>query len=149
MKRGYMVAALLIGLCGVTAAYSLRGATVSHLSFARARESRESCEIYGKLLPQSIQLSRGMTHARFTLEDDKTAERIDVLYDHPTQPVAANFQSASHTRAVGTYDPSRKVFVATQLIMKCPSKYESEGYTAGKKPPAAESLVRPAAAQQQ
>jgi cytochrome c-type biogenesis protein CcmE len=136
MKRGYVIGGTLIALCAVTAAYSLSRAAISNVGFAEAEKSGEPCIIYGKLHKETVRMESAMKHVQFQLEEDRTGQPMEVLYDNPSDPVTANFASASHVRAVGTYDGQSRVFRATQLYTKCPSKYDSGGYKAeGSSPP--------------
>jgi hypothetical protein len=129
MKRGYLVGTLVIAVCVITAVFSLRGAATANASFAAAQQGG-ACQVYGKLLRETIQLSKGMTHVRFVLEERETGRRMDFLYDNPSQPITPNFASATDIRAVGAFDPRSKTFAVSQIYTKCPSKYKSEGYKA-------------------
>ena len=128
MKRGYLVGVILVGLCILTAAFSLRGAATSNVSFAQAEQSHETVQLYGRLVPHSIGMNQQMTVVHFQLSEDKTNRRMAFVYDNPGNPVPANFRSAAQVRVVGTYDSTGRVFHAAQLYTKCPSKYESGGY---------------------
>ena len=99
MKRGYLVGGLLIILCATTAAFTLRGAGTPHLTFADAQKSGESCQIYGKLVKDSVRMEQAMTQTRFQLVEKETGQRLDVLYQNSAEPVAANFASATDVRA--------------------------------------------------
>jgi cytochrome c-type biogenesis protein CcmE len=128
MKRQYLVGGIVIALCAATAAFTLRGAAMPHYTFEQAQTSGRSCQIYGKLLRESVKMSAGMRDVAFTVEEKATGRRLPVRYDNPSEPVAANFAAATDVRAIGTYDPKEGTFVATQLYTKCPSKYDSGGY---------------------
>ncbi len=132
MKRGYVAGGIVIALCLLTAGFSLRGAATPHVTFRQAMARGEAAQVYGKLLKDSVKMDRGMTRVEFQVEEERTGERMSILWDKPDEAVSANFASASHVRAVGLYDPQRAVFVTTQLYTKCPSKYQSEGYKAEK-----------------
>ena len=128
MKRGYLVATVLLALCTATAIFSLRGAATPNVDFARAEQSHETVQIYGRLVRDLIAMNDKMTRVSFRLSEDKTGRQLAFLYDTPGEPVPANFRSAAQVRVVGIYDPSTRLFRVAQLYTKCPSKYESGGY---------------------
>ncbi len=39
-------------------------------------------------------------------------------------PSPGNFNDASKIVAIGKYEPARQVFMAVELLVKCPTKYE-------------------------
>jgi cytochrome c-type biogenesis protein CcmE len=144
MKRGYVVGFLLVALCGVTVAFTLRGAGTPNVDFAQAKASGEACVVYGKLLKDSVQMQQAMKRVSFEIQEEKSGERLGVLYENSAEPVSANFASATHVRAVGIYDPKSGLFRAAQLYTKCPSKYDSGSYKEEKSPtPDLRSLARP------
>jgi len=128
MKRGYVIGIGLIALCAATAIFSLRGAVTPNVDFARAEQSRDTVQIYGRLVRDSVSMNQSMTHVRFQLAEDKTARRLALTYDNPGSPVPANFRSAAQVRVIGTYEPATRLFHADQLYTKCPSKYDSGTY---------------------
>src|SRR5262249_38379271 len=94
MKKGYWIGGVLIVLCMLTGAYSLRWGVPTDL-LAEARASQETSLIYGKLLKDSVNISQGMTRAKFRLEERTTRQTINVIYDNPSSPVSANFANAT------------------------------------------------------
>lgn len=128
MKRGKIVGSVVIVVCVAIAALSLQGAATPHMEFAQAKQSGESCQVYGKLIKDSIRMEAGMTQVRFVLEDKKTGERLPCFYNNPSEPVPANFVTATEVRALGTYSPKESAFVVSQMQTKCPSKYDSGRY---------------------
>lgn len=132
-------------LCIVTAAFSLQGSAMRHATFAQAKSNGETCQIYGKLEKDTVNMQRKMTLVTMKLREEKTGEEIGLLWDRPEEPVAANLANASDVRAIGTYDSSKGVFRVNQLYTKCPSKYQTEGLNLGKdgKAPAPEKSQGP------
>jgi cytochrome c-type biogenesis protein CcmE len=57
---------------------------------------------------------------RFAMKDD-TGRLVDVIYD---KPKPANFEQAVSIVAIGHYDERASAFVADDLLVKCPSKYQ-------------------------
>lgn len=56
----------------------------------------------------------------FLLQDDTGAL---VLVVSP-EPKPANFEHAVHIVAIGRYDTAQQAFLADELLVKCPSKYQ-------------------------
>ncbi|MBM3458239.1 MAG: cytochrome c maturation protein CcmE, partial [Armatimonadetes bacterium] len=88
--------------------------------------STDRVDVFGKLEADSITALKGSTLVRFELVEEKSGERLAVLYDNPSSGLPANFPAASHARAAGTWDPGRGVFHSDRVLTKCPSKYEQE-----------------------
>ena len=89
MKRGYVIGMSLIALCAATAIFSLRGAATPNVDFARAVQSADTVQIYGRLVRNSVSMNTSMTRVRFQLSEDKTGSRLDLLYDNPSSAVPA------------------------------------------------------------
>jgi cytochrome c-type biogenesis protein CcmE len=98
------------------------------LTFETARAAKSTVQIMGKLDKSSITSD---AHAlNFTLIS-KEGDRMPVSFT-ATRP--ANFSQATEITAQGTFDG--QVFRASNLLVKCPSKYQGKetekSYTAGK-----------------
>lgn len=127
MKRNVVIGCVVVAVCAIVAMASLStGSAVQAKPFTAIRKSTDNCELYGKLDVNTIQSLQGGNRVRFVLEEEKTGERITVLYDNPTIALTANFPAASHARAQGVYDSASGEFKAHALSTKCPSKYEKE-----------------------
>ncbi|MCS6879770.1 MAG: cytochrome c maturation protein CcmE [Oscillochloridaceae bacterium] len=61
---------------------------------------------------------------RFTfMLQDQQGKMIKVISDDPRP---ANFEHAISIVAVGRYDPAEQAFMADDLLVKCPSKYQEQ-----------------------
>lgn len=58
----------------------------------------------------------------FMLEDEN-GEMVKVISDDPRP---ANFEQAISIVAIGQYDNGQQAFVADDLLVKCPSKYQEQ-----------------------
>ncbi|MGQ9926840.1 MAG: cytochrome c maturation protein CcmE domain-containing protein [Chloroflexaceae bacterium] len=58
----------------------------------------------------------------FMLQDER-GKLIKVISDDPRP---ANFEHAISIVAVGRYDPAEQAFMADDLLVKCPSKYQEQ-----------------------
>ena len=82
--------------------------------------SEEVVRVAGVLAPDSFQRNPGETLARFSIGDGGT--ELPVQYDGVISDLF--FNPNSQIVAEGTYQ-SNGVFQATNLIIKCPSKYQA------------------------
>ena len=131
MNRNTWIGTGVVMVCGVVAAVALGGSVSKTATFAEVMKSKDQCEVYGKLDKRSIQPIRGGNLVRFTLADEHSPQRMEVLYDNATISLPANFPAASHAKVSGFYDAAEHRFKATSVMTKCPSKYsEKDGPTA-------------------
>ena len=56
----------------------------------------------------------------FVLREDG-GDQMRIEYSGPKP---ANFDNVTKVVAIGTYNPEKQVFLAKELLVKCPSKYE-------------------------
>ncbi|MBO9335894.1 MAG: cytochrome c maturation protein CcmE [Roseiflexus sp.] len=112
---GAAVIALAIGLgyYGLTTSY--RPYTVS---IDEATQSGRSVQLAGFLGDMGRYDADG--NFVFMLQDS-TGKMIPVVY---AKPKPSNFEQAVSIVAIGHYDASRGVFLADDLLVKCPSKYQ-------------------------
>ncbi len=54
---------------------------------------------------------------------DSTGKIVKVVYGKPKPP---NFEQAVSLVAIGHYDASKQVFMADDMLVKCPSKYQEQ-----------------------
>jgi cytochrome c-type biogenesis protein CcmE len=108
-----------------TAGYSLQGgAVVSYASVPEAMASPRAVQVFGYLYSKGEYDEAG----RWTFDiQGEDGDVMTIVYPH-TKP--GNFEQAISVVAVGKYDPDAKQFMADQLLVKCPSKYQEEGQTA-------------------
>jgi cytochrome c-type biogenesis protein CcmE len=126
MKRNMWVGGGLLVACAAVAVGMLTGSTSDRAAFAEAlKKPGQRCEVYGKLEAETIHSIHGANQVRFLLVDEKTNQRMDVLYDNPTVGLPANFPAASHAKCVGEYDATQQKFIADAVMTKCPSKYDA------------------------
>ena len=108
-----------------TAGYSLRGgAIVSYASVPEAMASPRAVQVFGYLYSKGSYDDQG----RWTFDiQGEDGEVMTIVYPR-TKP--GNFEQAISVVAIGKYDTDSKQFMADQLLVKCPSKYQEEGQTA-------------------
>ncbi len=119
MKIG-VVFAIALAIAGTVA---LTTAFVNNSSpYVTIRESSERgsvVHVVGKIVPTTLKRDLLAQEVRFELTDD--TGKMPVVYTGPPQ---SNLETATQVVVVG----SRKdgVFLAKQMLVKCPSKYESK-----------------------
>ncbi len=109
----------LIGLAIWLGIGALGSSLTPYVNVAEAKASARAVQVMG--YPQG-----GSTYDegvfRFTMKDE-LGQPIEVV---SSQPKPGNFEQAISVVAIGSFDSSRNVFVADDLLVKCPSKYQEE-----------------------
>ena len=105
-----------IGL-GVT---SFRRSMTPYISFAEARQASGLVQVNGVLADKNYVLKPQEQFLEFKLRDGH-GEIMTVEY---RGTVPGNFDQATSVVAIGKYDHGR--FHAEQLLVKCPSKYQTQ-----------------------
>lgn len=85
---------------------------------------QKKVRINGEIVPKSLNFDTKSLILAFTLKDLKGSEVLDVQYEG-TPPDLIEQEGVTLV-AEGSYNRKEKVFVAKQLLIKCPSKYEKK-----------------------
>lgn len=122
MKTGPMLAAAAatIGLAGVLTAFSLNASPYVTVAEAKAT-TRSNVHLAGDIVPDSLRVLHNEGKVQFTLRDED-GDLIPVVH-HGNPP--ANMGEATKVVVVGEVDGGE--FQSNKMILKCPSRYESEG----------------------
>lgn len=118
MKAGTIVS-IIVGLGaagGLTAVFVNNASPYAGIADA-LKDSREM-HVVGQIKPGTLKQETASTRLRFTLTDG-TAE-MPVYY---TGPSKGNLQSANQVVVIGAQKDG--TFEARDMLVKCPSKYES------------------------
>ena len=108
-----------VAMGGVITAFI--GNASPYVTVAEAKESRaQGVHLAGSLVKGSVQTDPTSGQIRFSLLD-KTGTKADVVYRGSTP---GNLTEATQVVAVGGMKENE--FVAHQLLVKCPSKYEGQ-----------------------
>jgi cytochrome c-type biogenesis protein CcmE len=127
MKSGKILGLGLIGACILVAGFALRGSVRQSLTVKEVMASAgEPCGLYGKVVKGASHYNMQAARLDFQLQDEK-GDIVPVVYQK-SKP--ANFDQASHVKALGAYRDG--AFQADELILKCPSKYISGPPVPGK-----------------
>ena len=123
----HVIGVMIIMLAVVMAYVGLQRAFRPYTtSVEEAISSRRSVQLAGFLGSAGTYDADG----NFTFDlQDGTGKLVKVVY---AKPKPANFEQAVSIVAIGHYDGSRKVFIADDMLVKCPSKnQEQQGQSKG------------------
>lgn len=115
---GLAIIALAIGLGWLGLQSSFRPYTTS---IAEAEGSNRSVQLKGFLG------SKGGydTSNNFVFDlQDATGKKVKVIY---AKPRPSNFEQAVSLVVIGRYDTGKQVFLADEMLVQCPSKYQEMG----------------------
>lgn len=110
---GIILLAIVYGLFGFKDAFRAYTTSVDE-----AMSSSRSIQLSGFLGSTGEMDAQG----RFTfMLQDTNKKMIKIISDDPRP---ANFEQAVSVVAIGHYDSSQQAFIADDLLIKCPSKYQ-------------------------
>lgn len=116
---GIAIIALAIGLGYYGLQSALRPYTTS---VAEAIDSGRGVQLAGYLVPGEQGHYDAQSNFTFQMQDN-TGKVVQVVYPK-VKP--ANFEQAISIVAIGRYDTSKGVFLADDMLVKCPSKYQEQ-----------------------
>ena len=114
---GIIVMAIVLGYFGLQSA--LRPYTTS---VTEAMSTARSVQLAGFLVPGEQGRYDADRNFTFAMQDS-TGKIVQVIYP---KPKPANFEQAISIVAIGHYDPSKSAFLADDMLVKCPSKYQEQ-----------------------
>ena len=119
MNAKVIAALVLLAIAGVFGASSFKKSMTPYVSFADARKASGMVQVNGVLADKNYVLKKDEQYLEFKLRDSR-GEIMNVQY-HGVIP--GNFDQATSIVAIGRYTDDR--FQADQLLVKCPSKYQT------------------------
>jgi cytochrome c-type biogenesis protein CcmE len=120
MNLKVLAALVLLALAMVVGVTSFRKTVTPYISFAEARRSTGLVQVNGELADKNYVLKQESQYLEFRLRDSH-GETMQVRY-HGVIP--GNFDQATMVVAIGRYEGDH--FQAEELLVKCPSKYQTE-----------------------
>lgn len=96
------------------------GGAAAPVSFAAAQSANAPATVEGIPNTSSLRKESGKP-TEFTIREESSAKEMRVSAS-PEVSVPANFTSASYVLVTGIYDPIRRVFIATQVETKAPTR---------------------------
>ena len=127
MKIKYIVGGLIIAVFIVWAGMSFLSTTIRYVSLDKVEQTSGVVQLMGKIDFDAVEYDVKNSQLVFEvtgLEDHTKNQRLKIVY---SGMVPGNFDQATSVVARGQY--IRGEFVADQLLVKCPSKYQ--GMTEG------------------
>jgi cytochrome c-type biogenesis protein CcmE len=127
VKAKYVIGSIIIVLFVVWGASAFLKTTVRYVSIEEARHATRVVQVMGKIDFDQVAYNSGAGRLEFAIYDAKaanqeTAEHLKVVY---YGVVPGNFDQATSVVLKGRSDSG--IFVADQMLVKCPSKYQGEG----------------------
>jgi cytochrome c-type biogenesis protein CcmE len=119
MNVKVIVAIVLLLVAGAFGFTSFRASMTPYISFAEARRATGMVQVNGVLAAKDYVLMRDEQFLKFDLKD----EHGDLLTVEYRGVIPGNFDQATSIVAIGRYHGGH--FEAEQLLVKCPSKYQS------------------------
>lgn len=110
---GLLAAAVVIGVT------SFKQTMTPYIGFAEARAASGQVQVNGTLASKDYVLKKEEQYLRFSLKDPKG----DVMPVEYRGVIPGNFDQAVSIVAIGQYQGDH--FEASQLLVKCPSKYQA------------------------
>ena len=120
MKKSYLIGGIVIFIAMVTAMYSLKSSLTSYVSVREAKSGHRRVQVAGMFVKGTPRYDSQTHHLIFTLREDGGEEMV-VEYDG-AKP--ANLENATKVVAIGKFNIEKQAFIAGELLVKCPTKYE-------------------------
>ena len=120
MKKSYLIGGVVIVLAMAMAMYSFQSTLTSYVSVSEAKASNRPVQVAGIVVEGTDKYDLDSNNLLFTLREDG-GDEMKVEYDGPRP---GNFDNVTKVVAIGKYESKREVFLAQELLVKCPTKYE-------------------------
>ena len=122
MKKSYIVGGLVVVLAMVLAMYSFKSTLTSYVTVSEAKASKRPVQVAGIVVKGTDRYDLQRNNLIFVLREDG-GDEMQVEYDGPRP---GNFDNVNKVVAIGKYEPKEHVFMAKELLVKCPTKYEGQ-----------------------
>lgn len=120
MKKSYIIGAIVVVAAMIMAMYSFKSTLTSYVTVSEAKASKRPVQVAGVVVTGTDRYDLESNNLLFTLREDG-GDEMKVEYDGPRP---SNFDEVNKVVAIGKYQPKEQVFVARELLVKCPTKYE-------------------------
>lgn len=127
MKAKYIIGGLIIVVFMLWGGYSFVNTTIQYVPIESAKSSGKFVQVMGKIDFDRVNYNVDESRLEFTVYDAEAetkdnATTMDVFY---YGVVPGNFDQATSVVLKGKTEG--ETFVADQMLVKCPSKYQGEG----------------------
>ena len=128
MKAKYIIGAVIIVVFLAWGASSFMKTTIQYVSIDEASQAHRTVQVMGKIDFAAVRYDQPKSRLEFAIYDPDAADmtqakRLDVVY---YGVVPGNFDQATSVVVKGKPGDDGE-FVADQMLVKCPSKYQGEG----------------------
>ena len=115
-------------------ATSFKTALINYVSIKEAKAATDtSVQIMGAPVPGTMAYDSAAGALHFAMRDDK-GDIMPVIFKGPKpEDLDTAMSKASKITAQGCYNTNQQVFVADNLLVKCPSKYQGAGKNGGER----------------
>jgi cytochrome c-type biogenesis protein CcmE len=120
LKKRYIAGGVIILVFIVIGGYSFLSTSVEYSTFTKAQNTNRKVQVNGKWVREreAVYEAKSNTFSFWMADDDNRIEKV--LFQGPKPN---NFDIATSVVVRGKFQNG--VFVASELLTKCPSKYES------------------------
>jgi cytochrome c-type biogenesis protein CcmE len=118
MRLKYIIGLIIILIFIVIGALSFRKNLTPYVGFQEAKSSNNTVQIIGQVVPGETEYDLQNQRFLFSLKDPQ-GDKLKIVFNG-VKP--ANFEQATNVVAIGKYQDG--VFLADQILVKCPSKYQ-------------------------
>jgi cytochrome c-type biogenesis protein CcmE len=122
IKKSYVIGGVVIVLAMAMAMYSFQSTLTSYVTVSEAKASNRAVQVAGIVVEGTDKYDLASNNLLFTLREDG-GDQMMVEYDGPRP---GNFDNVTKVVAIGKYQPKKGVFLARELLVKCPTKYEGQ-----------------------
>ena len=128
MKAKYIIGGVIIVVFLVWGATAFINTTIQYVSLQEAARSTRTVQVMGKVDFDGVNFNTDESRLEFEVydaeaDDMSSADRLPVFY---YGVVPGNFDQATSVVLKGKPDNDGR-FVAEQMLVKCPSKYQGKG----------------------
>lgn len=120
MKKSYIIGGVIVVAAMAMAMFSFQSTLTAYVSVSEAKVSARPVQVAGTVVKGTKRFDLQANALVFTLKED-SGDQMNVEYNGPKP---ANFDEVSKVVSVGKYNKKRQVFEASELLVKCPTKYE-------------------------
>ncbi len=136
--RKFVVAGIVVAVCIVGLIMISTGGMDFYSSVADFQKKLDTYQgglirVRGIIQEGSVKYDEKNLETEFVLREENTSLKSQAVlrvFYRGIRP--ANFEPGKDLVVQGTYDAARELFLANQLMFKCPSKYESKKQGAGR-----------------
>jgi cytochrome c-type biogenesis protein CcmE len=127
VKAKYIIGGIIIVLFVIWGTSAFLKTTIQYVSIDEARRATRTVQVLGRIDFDAVNYNTADSRLEFAVydanaENKETAERMKVVY---YGVVPGNFDQATSVVLKGK--SKGDTFIAEQMLVKCPSKYQGEG----------------------